>query len=100
MSHPLDFVTIEGLLAYGRALARRASERGLVEPPPGEASDDDLDRVHNKMDQLRSFITRSKSGFATAEEYRSAREGFIDDQMVFFAAWNALLAECCLLPVF
>jgi 6-phosphofructokinase 1 len=99
MSHPLDFVTIEGLLAYGRARARRASERGLVEPQPAEASDDDLDRVHNKMEQLRSFITRSKSGFATAEEYRSAREGFIDDQLVFFAAWNALLVEGSLQPL-
>lgn len=93
MSHLLDFVTVEGLLAYGRALARRASERGLVHPPPRETSGDDSDRVHVKMEQLRSFLSRSQSGFANAEEYRSAREGLIDDQLVFFAAWNALLAE-------
>ena len=99
MSHPLDFVTVEGLLAYGRALARRASERGLVQPPPRESSGDDADRVHAKMEQLRSFVERSKSGFATAEAYRSARESLIDDQLVFFAAWNALLAEGSLQPL-
>ena len=93
MSNSLDFVSIEGLLAYGRALAQRASERGLVQPTLREASSDDADRVQVKMEQLRSFVERSKSGFATAEEYRSARERLIDDQLVFFAAWNALLAE-------
>lgn len=81
------------------ALARRASERGLVQPPPRNASGDDPDRVHATMEQLRSFVERSKSGFATAEAYQSAREGFIDDQLVFFAAWNALLAEGSLQPL-
>ena len=99
MSHSLDFVTIEGLFAYGRALARRASERGLVQPPAREASNNDSDRVHVKIEQLRSFVERSKSGFATAEEYQSAREGLIDDQLVFFTAWNALLAEGALQPL-
>ena len=99
MSHPLEFVTVEGLLAYGRALARRASERGLVQPTLREASGDDADRVHVKMEQLRSFVERSKSGFATAEAYQSARESLIDDPLVFFAAWNALLAEGSLQPL-
>ncbi len=99
MSHPLDFVTVEGLLAYGRALAQRASERGLIVPPPIEASGEDIDRVHTKMKQVRSFIERAKSGFATAEAYRSARESLIDDQLVFFAAWNFLLAEGALQPL-
>ena len=99
MSHPLDFVTVEGLLAYGRALARRASERGLVEPPSVETSGDGLDRVRAKMERIRSFVERSKSGFATAEAYQSARESLIDDQLVFFAAWNALLAEGSLQPI-
>jgi 6-phosphofructokinase 1 len=99
MSHPLDFVTVEGLLAYGRALARRASERGLVQPLLKEVSGDDLDRVQAKMEQIRSFIERSKAGFATAEAYQSARESLIDDQLVFFAAWNALLAEGSLQPL-
>ena len=99
MSHPLDFVTVEGLLTYGRALAQRASERGIVQPQLSEASDNDSDRVYAKMTQLRSFLDRSRSGFATAEEYRSVRAGFIDDHLVFFAAWNALLAEGSLQPL-
>jgi 6-phosphofructokinase 1 len=99
MSHPLEFVTIEGLLAYGRALARRALQRGLVVPPPIEATSNDIDRVHAKMEQVRSFVERAKSGFATADAYRSARESLIDDQLVFFAAWNALLADGSLHPL-
>jgi 6-phosphofructokinase 1 len=99
MRHPLEFVTIEGLLAYGRALARRALQRDLVVPQPIEASNNDSDRVHAKMEQVRSFIERARSGFATADAYRSARESLIDDQLVFFAAWNALLADGSLQPL-
>lgn len=93
MSHPLEFVTIEGLLAYGRALARRALQRGLLVPQPIETSNNDIERVHAKMEQVRSFVERARSGFASADAYRSARESLIDDQLVFFAAWNALLAD-------
>lgn len=99
MSHPLDFVTIDGLLAYGRALARRASKRELVIPPPIEESGNESDRVHAKMKQLLSFVGRAQSGFPTAEAYRLDRESLIDDQLVFFAAWNALLAEGSLQPL-
>lgn len=99
MSQILDFVTVEGLLAYGHALARRASERGLVQPTLRGVSDDDSKRVRAKMEQLRLFVERSKPGFATAEAYRSAREALIDDQLVFFAAWNKLLAEGSLQPL-
>jgi len=45
------------------------------------------------MEQVRSFVERARSGFASADAYRSARESLIDDQLVFFAAWNALLAD-------
>ncbi|NGZ02099.1 MAG: hypothetical protein CV090_03495 [Nitrospira sp. WS238] len=99
MSRPLDFVTIEGLLAYGRALARHASERMFVEPLLVEPSGNDVGCVQAKMDQLRSFVEDAKSGFATAEAYRSAREGLIDDPLTFYAAWNVLLAEGSLLPL-
>lgn len=99
MSRPLDFITVEGLLTYGRALARRACEQGFVQPRSRETSGDESNLVRAKMDQLRSFIERAHSGFATAETYRSAREALIDDQLVFFTAWNALLAEGSLLPL-
>lgn len=99
MSHPLDFVTVEGLLAYGRALARRASKRGLVQVSPREASGHEIDLVQAKMEQLRSFVERAKSGFATAEAYRAARKGLNDDHLIFFAAWNRLLSEGSLQPL-
>jgi 6-phosphofructokinase 1 len=51
------------------------------------------------MEQLRAFVERSKTGFPTAEEYQAARERLIDDQLVFFTAWNALLAEGSLQPL-
>ncbi|MGE0644049.1 MAG: 6-phosphofructokinase [Nitrospira sp.] len=99
MSHALDFVTIEGLLAYGRALARQATDRGFVQPALRAASSEESHLVQAKIDQLRSFVEQANAGFATAEAYRSAREALIDDQLVFFAAWNALLAEGSLLPL-
>lgn len=99
MSHPLDFVTVEGLLAYGRALARRASERGLIVPPPIETPGNPIDRVYAKMEQLRSFVAHAQSGFPTADAYRSARERLIDNHLVFYAAWNTLLADGSLQPL-
>lgn len=51
------------------------------------------------MAELRSFVECSKSGFPTADAYRLAREGLIDDQLIFFVAWNALLAEGSLVPL-
>lgn len=68
-------------------------------PPSTEMSGKDIDRVRAKMAELRSFVERAKAGFATADIYRSARESLIDDQLIFFAAWNALLAEGSLQPL-
>ncbi|GKS64797.1 hypothetical protein YTPLAS72_21010 [Nitrospira sp.] len=99
MSPSLDFVTIEGLLAYGRALARRASERGLIQPPPLDPSDDAADRVQSKIERLLVFVEGAKAGFATAEAYRRALSNLMDDDLVFFAAWNVLLARGSLQPL-
>jgi len=100
----LDFVTIDGLLAYGAALARRQPGEGALLPPPPSPSVDRLHLVHRTMDQIRGFVQRAQTGFPGAEAYRSARQAILrescaGDDLVFFAAWNRLLAEGELLPL-
>lgn len=100
----LDFVTVEGLLAYGETLAGRAPAEGASLPPPVHATDR-LRRAHEAMDKIRAFVNRAQAGFPDAEGYRRARravleEGCGGDELVFFAAWNQLLAEGELSPLF
>jgi 6-phosphofructokinase 1 len=99
----LDFVTVEGLLAYGEALARRAPVEGVALPPPPVP--DRTRRVQEAMEKIRAFVQRAHSGFPDAEGYRMARRAVIDegcggDELVFYAAWNRLLAEGELPPLF
>ena len=100
----LDFVTIDGLLAYGAMLARRQSRENVLLPQPPSPSIDRAPQVQVAMDHLRRFVERAKSGFDGAEAYRSARKAILQedcagDELVFFAAWNRLLAEGELLPL-
>jgi 6-phosphofructokinase 1 len=101
---PLDFVTIDGLLAYGTSLAQRQPSENTLLPAPPPPSIDRPPQVQVAMDRVRSFVQRAKSGFAGAEAYRSARRAILEescagDELVFFAAWNRLLAEGELLPL-
>jgi 6-phosphofructokinase 1 len=101
---PLDFVTIDGLLAYGTSVAQRQPSEDTVLPAPPPPSVDRPRQVQVAMDRVRSFVQRAKSGFAGAEAYRSARRAILEescagDELVFFAAWNRLLAEGELLPL-
>lgn len=98
MNHQLDFVTIEGLLTYGRALARRAADRGLSAPPL-PSSDDDRKQVRAAMDKIAAFVEKARAGFPTAEVYRSERQALVGDELVFYTAWNRLLAEGELQPL-
>jgi len=100
----LGFVTVEGLLAYGEGLARRTSSEGFVLPPAPTPSVDRVRRVQDAMVEIRAFVHRAQKGFPTAEEYRAARRGLINsgcggDELVFFAAWNRLLATGELSPL-
>ena len=57
------------------------------------------------MDLLRAFAQRSRAGFADAAAYRAARQALIldvcgGDALVFYAAWNKLLAEGELSPLY
>src|SRR5438445_5337089 len=100
----LDFVTLEGLLAYGEVLAHRTAGEGMVLPPAPSPSADRPRRAREAMEKIRAFVQRAQKGFPTAEEYRVARRGLIDDgcggdELVFFAAWNQFLAAGELAPL-
>ena len=103
-TNQLGFVTIDGLLAYGEQLARRSS-REAVELPgaPGPSSTRSA-QAHAAQEQIVAFVQAAQRGFPDAESYRSARRMLIDracsgDELVFFAAWNSLVAEGRLQPL-
>ncbi|MEK7726047.1 MAG: hypothetical protein AAB311_02630, partial [Nitrospirota bacterium] len=100
----LDFVTIEGLLAYGEQFARQPAIDGVSGPTAPAPSNDRAARSRQAMAQIKAFVDRAHAGFPGAEAYRSARQAVIDDacagdQLVFFGAWNRLLAEGALQPL-
>ncbi|MFQ5990953.1 MAG: 6-phosphofructokinase, partial [Nitrospiraceae bacterium] len=101
----LDFVTVEGLLAYGEALASRTSGEGVTPPRRFAPSADRLRRVEPAMESIRRFAQRVQTGFPDGAGYRMARSAVIEegcggDDLVFFAAWNRLVAGGELLPLF
>src|SRR5215210_3583916 len=103
-TNQLEFVTIEGLLAYGELLARRPTREGVQRPalPPPLPNRAQLART--AMEQITPFLQSAQRGFSDAEAYRSARSAFIDqacagDELVFYAAWNRLVAEGTLQPL-
>lgn len=90
----LDFVTVEGLLRYGEALARRTSSEGIDLPPPPVPSAARSQRVR-----------RAHAGRPSAEIDRAERRALLarscgGDDLVWFAAWNRLLAEGELAPLY
>ena len=99
-----EFVTIEGLLAYGEMLARRTAGEGILFPPTPTSSVDRPQRTRDAMEKIRAFVQGTQGCFPGAEEYRTTRrvvieEGCRGDELVFFAAWNALLAAGELAPL-
>ncbi|MEP6960115.1 MAG: hypothetical protein ABI980_15415, partial [Nitrospirota bacterium] len=101
----LEFVTVEGLLAYGEILSRRTAGEGIALPPIPPSSVDRPQRTYDAMGKLRAFVQQAQEGFLGAAEYRAARRDVIEeacrgDELVFFAAWNALLAAGELAPLF
>ncbi len=100
----LHFMTVEGLIAYGEAMARRTPPEGVAFPPPPEPKPDRARRAREAIPQVKAFVDRAEQGFPDAEAYRTARQALIDagcggDLLVFFAAWNAVLAEGGLAPL-
>ena len=101
----LEFVSITGLLAYGEALASLSRVDGaeiLTIPAP---SADRERQTHEAMALISAFVQRTQSGFPDAQAYDSARQALITegcrgDEVVFYAAWNKLLAEGALTPLY
>ncbi|MEO5657638.1 MAG: hypothetical protein ABIO65_05155, partial [Nitrospiria bacterium] len=101
----LEFVTIEGLLAYGEALSRLDSPvEGVHRPPPPPVTADRLDRARESAGAVRAMVERVRGGTADAAAYRAEREAVLagpcaGDPLVFFAAWNRVLADGGLVPL-
>ncbi len=94
----LDFITLEGLLSYGEAIARRPPVQEVELPSPLPATADRPQRAQEAMAAIKDFIERAQEGFPSAAAYRDARGQLIQqacrgDELVFFAAWNQLLAQ-------
>ena len=101
----LDFVTLEGLLSYGEELAQRMAGDGIVLPSARPPSPERPRRVEDAMDAVRAFVRHAQIGFPAAADYRAARAKLITDdcggdEIVFYAAWNALLARGELAPLY
>ncbi|MGH7255114.1 MAG: hypothetical protein ACREI3_04990, partial [Nitrospirales bacterium] len=76
----LDFVTIEGLAAYGEALTRSppADRVTFPDPPPPETAGHRVEAGHRALACLRKFVEQAGSGFPDAEAYRAARHAVFD----------------------
>lgn len=103
-TNQLDFVTIEGLLAYGERFAERPHGAEIQPPAVPASSNERAKRAHAAVDAIRLLVRNARSGFSGADAYRAARSAVIHnacggDALVFFAAWNRLLAEGALQPL-
>ena len=93
-----DFVTVDGLLAYGEWLAGRPAAEGIQFPDPPVVSKNRAAAVPEAMAAIRAFVQQAQDGFKDAVAYTTARQTVIDqacsgDAIVFFAAWNQVLAQ-------
>ena len=78
--------------------------RELRSHPSPISSVDRPQRTRDAMEKIRAFVQGAQGGFPGAEEYRTTRcalieEGCRGDELVFFAAWNVLLATGELAPL-
>ncbi|HEX9757002.1 MAG TPA: 6-phosphofructokinase [Nitrospiria bacterium] len=100
----LEFVNVQALLAYGEALGDAPRAEGSNLPPIPQPTSDRVNKVQKAKEAIRHFVSRFQKGFATAEIYGTERRAVIDqtcggDALVFYAAWNQLLAEGYLSPL-
>ena len=103
-TNQLDFVTIEGLLTYAEEFSRRPPVAGVEPPPPSPCTADRVKLAQATMDRLRRFVQEAQHGFSGAAAYRAARRAILEeacggDALVFYAAWNRLVAEGALQPL-
>lgn len=96
--HGLGFVSIEGLLSLGRALAQLFRVDGAPIPTPPSEDRGRLRRVAVAEEAVRGLVALADGGFPDAASYREERRRVLDsacqgDSLVFYAAWNHLLAR-------
>lgn len=104
ITNQLNFVTIEGLLAYGERFAQHPAREGVQLPATVMPSTRRGVLAQAAMRAITAFIQAGQAGFPDAAAYRTARRALIEnacegDELVFFAAWNRLLAEGALQPL-
>jgi 6-phosphofructokinase 1 len=97
-TNQLDFVTIDGLLSYGEEFAGRSPIADVRPPKTSAPIKDRVKRAEAAMDAVRRFVQDVQRGCSGAAAYREARQAVIDeacagDDLVFYAAWNRVLAE-------
>jgi 6-phosphofructokinase 1 len=102
----LEFVTIERLLAYGEALIHAPRADGADSPPLPSARtfDQRAALARGAMEAVRRFVIGVQAGLPDSESYHAAlasllADGCGGDALVFYAAWNRVLAEGGLTPL-
>ena len=94
----LQFVTVESLLAYGEALSRLPRIGDPTLPDPLSSSAARVRQATAAQQHIVSFVERAATGLTDAGAYRAMRQELIDgpcggDELIFYAAWNKLVAE-------
>jgi 6-phosphofructokinase 1 len=94
----LDFVTVDSLLVYGEALAKRPPAEGIQFPSPPLATMKRSKYVQGAIVAIKGLVQQAQTGAMDAAAYNNARQKLIHqacegDDIVFFAAWNQLLAQ-------
>jgi len=94
----LEFVTVESLLSYGQAMVDAPKAKGSNPPQKPKSSDNRIEKAESAKEDIKRFISEAQQGFPTAADYQSRRQSIIDntsggDDLVFFAAWNHMLAQ-------
>lgn len=100
----LNFVGIEALLAYGEDMANAPRVEGSNPPPKPKSATDRIKKIKSANKSILRLVSKAQKGSFTAEAYRTERQLIIDhacegDYLVFYAAWNYLLAEGALTPL-
>jgi 6-phosphofructokinase 1 len=104
--HGLEFVTIERLLAYGEALIRCPHIEGAEPPPPPppRSFNERVALACAALESVRRFVSQAQAGLPDCLAYEMARASLVKDAcegdaLVFYAAWNRVLAEGGLAPL-
>src|SRR6185503_1780506 len=90
--------TVEGLLAYGEALATLNRAEGAPAAPMLRPATNRVQRVREVMPLIQAFAQNAQSGCPAAQAYTAARQALLQgacegDELVFYADWNKLVAE-------